>query len=80
MTFLINNIFFISTLLVLVIQLSYWVVDKIKIKKNIGELEDSMKILQMDLLKLRTTNHSILNKINNVNIKLAIDENSNKTD
>ena len=63
MTFLINNIFFISTLLVLAIQLSYWVIDKIKIKKDIKDLEKSMKNLQMDLLKLRTTNHDIKNTV-----------------
>lgn len=73
MTFLIDNIFFISTLLVLVIQLSYWIFDKIKIKKDIKDLEESMK-------RLRGTNHSILNTINKINMKLAIDENNNKTD
>ena len=73
MTYLIDNILFISTLLVLLIQLSYWVFDKIKIKKNIEELEDS-------LIKLRKTNHEINNKISVLNIKLENYENTNKTD
>ena len=73
MTYLIDNILFISTLLVLLIQLSYWVFDKIKIKKNIEELEDS-------LIKLRKTNHEINNKISVLNIKLENHENTNKTD
>ena len=73
MTYLIDNIFFISTLLVLVIQLSHWIVDKIKIKKNIKELEESLK-------RLRKTNHEIRNTIFAIKIKLENNENANKTD
>lgn len=80
MKFLIDNILFISTLLVLVIQLFYWVIDKIKIKKNIKDLEESMKNLQMDLLKLRTTNHDIKNTVFALKIKSENYENNNKTD
>ena len=80
MKFLIDNIFFISTLSVLAIQLSYWVIDKIKIKKDIKDLEKSMKNLQMDLLKLRTTNHDIKNTVFALKIKLEKNENNNKTD
>ena len=87
MIYLVDNILFISILLVLVAQLSYWIADKIKIKKDIKKLEESFKKLEEkncdmeeSLKKLRATNHSILNNINNINMKLAIDENNNKTD
>lgn len=73
MKFLIDNILLISLIFALAIQIICWIIDKIKIKKDIKELEESIK-------SLRKTNHNILNTINKINIKLAIDENNNKTD
>lgn len=71
MKFLIDNILFISIILFLIIQLVYWIVDKIKTKKAIKELEVSIK-------SLRESNHKILNLIHGLQLKSYYDENVDK--
>jgi septal ring factor EnvC (AmiA/AmiB activator) len=43
MTFLINNIIIVVLIVALLIQLVYWVVDKIKTKGNIEKLREEMR-------------------------------------
>jgi len=73
MKFLIDNIVAFSLLLVMLIQLAYWIFDKIKIKKDILDIQDS-------ICRLRKTNHDIRNTMHHINLKLAADENDNKAD
>ena len=87
MKFLIDNILIFSLITVLLIHLSYWILDKIKVKKNILDMKSNIInikkdicIMQDSISKLRNSNHNIANIVNKLNIKAQYDESNNKTD
>jgi len=78
MTFLINNIITIALSVALLIQLIYWIVDKVKTKKAILDAQKEIKELETSIKSLRTSNHKILNLIHGLQLKSYCDENVDK--
>jgi len=78
MTFLINNIITVALSLALLIQLIYWIMDKIKTKKAILEAKKEIKELEVSIKSLRESNHKILNLIHGLQLKSYCDENADK--
>jgi uncharacterized protein YoxC len=78
MTFLINNIITIALSIALLIQLIYWIIDKIKTKRAILDAQKEIKELEVSIKSLRKSNHKILNLINELQIKAYCNENVNK--
>lgn len=74
--FIINNIFEVSlALTILIIKIS-WIIDKLKVKKEILEMKKLINIILINQEKLRNTNHKIVNIVNGLNIKqIVIEEN-----
>ena len=74
--FIINNIFEVSlALTILIIKIS-WIIDKLKVKKEILEMKKLINIILINQEKLRTTNHKIVNIVNGLNIRqIVIEEN-----
>jgi uncharacterized protein YoxC len=78
MKFLIDNILYISIILFLIIQLVYWIMDKIKTKKAILDAQKEIKELEVSIKSLRNSNHKILNLIHGLQLKSYCDETIDK--
>lgn len=64
-------------MLYLIIQSVYWIIDRIKIKKDILDTKKEIKELEVSIKSLRTTNHKILNSINELQLKSYYNKNLN---
>jgi hypothetical protein len=83
--FIINHIFEVALVLTIVFLKIGWMVDKVKVKKDIlhmrsdiVNIKKDISIMQDSISKLRNSNHNIANIVNKLNMKAQHDEGNNK--
>lgn len=80
--FITDNIFEVALLLTIVSLKIGWMVDKVKVKKELKMMETRLATVENSLGRLRATNHDIRNIVSSLSMQIENknNENTNKTD